>query len=260
MNVFRDITTHRDLLRALIPKDIRVRYKHSVMGFFWALLMPILIVLSGLVVREGYSIWAGRKLQMTDLLSVMIKSVPWAFFVAALRFSTNSLVGNANLVTKIYFPREIFPIASVIANLFDSSIAAAVVTLVAVICGVGASVQLLWLPLIVVAILTLTAGLGLVLSCANLFFRDIKYLVEVALTFGIFFTPVFYEARSFGKWGPVLLLNPLGSLLEGLNDVVVLHRSPNPGWVLYGCAFAAFSLIIGARIFDKAEPLFAERI
>src|SRR5579864_5756699 len=99
-------------------RDIKVRYKQSIMGFLWAILMPILIVLSGVVVRYAYAMASGRQLSVADIASVAIKSVPWAFLVSSIRFSCNSLVSNAGLVTKIYFPKEVFPIASVLACLF----------------------------------------------------------------------------------------------------------------------------------------------
>jgi len=254
------LLARRDLLSALVSKEIKIRYKQSIMGFFWALLMPLLIVCSGFVINEGISTMAGRRVQHAELLSVLVKSVPWAFVVAAIRFGTGSLVGNSNLVTKIYLPGEVFPIAAVLASLFDSSIAAGVVTVILAVEGVGISPQLLWLPVILVGIVTLTIGAAMILSCANLFFRDVKYLVEVALTFGIFFTPVFYEARVFGKWATLLLANPFGSFLEALNAVVVLHRSPDTFWLAYAFVWAITAMLFAFKLFDKAQGLFAERV
>jgi len=106
----------------------------------------------------------------------------------------------------------------------------------------------------------LTVGLGMFLSCANLFFRDVKYIVEVILTFGIFFTPVFYEAKLFGKWENVLLMNPIGSILEAINDVVVLHQPPNLYWVGYSAIWAVGGLFAAWTIFHKSEFSFAENI
>jgi lipopolysaccharide transport system permease protein len=249
-----------DLLLMLTWRDIKIRYKQSIMGFAWAILMPVLIVGSGLIVMVAFSTLSGKAINKADVLSVAVKAVPWAFFVGAIRFATNSLVMNKELVTKIYFPREILPLASVLASLFDFAVAGGVLVLILIFSGIGASLQLLWVPMIIVLLLVLSVGLSILLACANLFFRDVKYLVEVVLTYGIFFTPVFYSASTLGKWGPILLLNPVGPLLEGLRDTIVLHKAPDIRWLLYSAVWAFMSLLISWKIFQGAEPLFAESI
>jgi len=250
---------YRDLLITLTMKEIRVRYKQSVMGFLWAILMPLLIVSAGTIARHALSVVSGGVMS-ASVVPVLVKSAPWAFFLSSLRFSTDSLVKNSNLVTKIYFPREVVPYAAVLAALFDFALAGGVVIVALIIANVGVSVHLLWVPVILFILVLLTAGLALLASCANLFFRDVKYLVEVFLTFGIFFTPVFFEARTFPKWTHVILLNPIGSLLEALNDVVVLHRSPDFLWLAYASAWAIGLFLLSTVIFRKTEPLFAEKI
>jgi len=251
---------YRELLYMLTWKEIRVRYKQSVMGFLWAIFMPMLIVGAGIIMKIGFSFSSGRHINMTDVVSVSVKGVAWAFFVGAVRFGANSLIANNNLVTKIYFPREILPIASVLANLFDFLVAGLFVGGVMVVVRAGASVQLLWLPLLVVVLIMITAGCALLLACANLFFRDVKYIVEVVLTYGILFTPVFYSAQMFGKWAPLLLLNPVGATLEAMNAVVVLHQPPDFLWLGYAILSGVTGLIVSWTIFEKAEPLFAQEI
>jgi len=189
-----------------------------------------------------------------------VKAVPWAFFVASLRFCTSSLIANSNLVTRIYFPKEIFPLAAVGSQLLDLLVASGVLTLVLLVLRVGASVHLLWVPLLLAILIVLAAGLGIFLSAASLFFRDVKYLVEVFLTFAIFFTPVFYEVELFGRWAPLLLLNPVAPLLEGLHATVVEHQPPPLAWVGYSLAVALVVLVGAWTFFKRAEPAFAESI
>ena len=241
-------------------RDIKIRYKQSVMGFAWAVLMPILIIGSGLIVMLAFSTISGNPLRKTDVLSIAIKSVPWAFFVGAIRFATNSLIMNKELVTKIYFPREILPFASVLANLFDFLIAGTVLVCVLLLVHVGASIYLFWVPFLLLLLVLLSAGLALLFACANLFFRDVKYLVEVGLTYGIFFTPVFYSASALGKMGKILLLNPVGPILESLRDVVILQRSPNVYWLAYSTAWAILGTYASWTLFRKTESSFAESI
>lgn len=259
-NMVSELVQYRDLLYMLTWRDIKIRYKQSVMGFLWAILMPMLIVGSGILVRFAFSMNSGQPLRMSDIASVSLKSLPWAFFVSAIKFSTNSLLGNQNLVTKIYFPREVFPFASVLASLFDFAIASGVVILFLVYAQVGVSIQLLWMPLLLLLLIFFTAALGMFLSCANLFYRDVKYLVDVFVTFGIFFTPVFYDARMLGKWAPVVLINPIATILEAMNDVVVLHRHPDYMWLTYAIGWAVLGFLGAWKIFNTAEASFAESI
>lgn len=256
----RDLLQSRDLLLMLTSRDIKIRYKQSVMGFLWAILMPVLVVGSGLIVMIAFSIMSGKPINKVDVLSIAVKSVPWAFFVSAIRFATNSLTANKELVTKIYFPREILPMASVLASLFDFAIAAVVLTLALFVFRVGWSIHSLWTPVLLVLLIVLTAAFSLLLSCANLFFRDVKYLVEVFLTYGIFIAPVFYSATRMGKYGILLLLNPVGPVLESLSNTLVLHRSPDLFWLTYSAIWAFAGLGLAWWIFRKAERTFAESI
>jgi lipopolysaccharide transport system permease protein len=258
--LFKDLVQYRELLLMLTERDIKIRYKQSVMGLAWAVLMPILIVGSGLIVMVAFSAISGKPINKIDVLSVAVKAVPWAFFVGAIRFATNSLIMNKELVTKIYFPREILPLAAILANLFDFAVAGGVLAIVLLFSRIGASIQLLWVPVLLALLILFSAGLGMLLACANLFFRDVKYLVEVILTYGIFFTPVFYSASTLGKWGPLLLLNPVGPILEGLRDTIVVHKAPDLRWFAYAAVWACLGYLVSWKIFQRAERSFAESI
>jgi len=250
----------RELLYALVNRDISIRYKQSIMGILWAILMPILILLSGVVVRYALAVASGKPIQMADIASVAVKSLPWAFFVSAVRFGCNSLSYNVNLVTKVYFPKEIFPVAAVLASLFDCLVAAGGLLIVLLALRVGWSVYLLWIPVLVLSLVILVTGIDLIVSAASLFFRDVKYIVEVILTFGVFFTPVFYEVRMLGRYGKWLLLNPLSPIVDGLASCVARHQSPSVIWVAYSFALGLTALIGGYAFFKHLEPAFAESI
>lgn len=255
-----ELIQYRQLLYTLTWRDIKIKYKQSIMGFFWAIFMPMMIVAAGILVKKAFSILSGNPMDLSQIASVSVKALPWAFFVGSIRFATNSLTANINLVTKIYFPREVFPLSATLANLFDFAVASSVLIIILTIARIGVSIHLFWLPVLLILLILITAGLGMILACANLFFRDVKYIVEVILTFGIFFTPVFYEAEMFGKWAPVLLLNPIGAILEAINDVVVLHHAPNMYWLGYSALWAVLGFLIAWNIFHRAEFAFAENI
>lgn len=259
-SMFREMIQYRNLLWMLTVRDIKIRYKQTVMGFLWAVFMPMLIVFAGLIIKKGFSIVSGKPLDLAELTSVSIKSLPYSFFIASIRFATNSLVGNANLVTKIYFPREVFPVAAVLANLFDFLIASVVLLVILAIAGFHVDYHVIWVPYLVFSLILFTIASGMLLSCANLFFRDVKYIVEVLVTFAIFFTPVFYDASLFGKWAPIILLNPVGAILENINNVVILRQPPDMFWLYYSTLWSLGGLIISWSIFHKLEYLFAENI
>jgi ABC-type polysaccharide/polyol phosphate export permease len=204
--------------------------------------------------------FAGKPLELSQIVTVSVKALPWSFFISSVRFSTNSLVGNTNLVTKIYFPKEIFPFAAVLSNLFDFLIATCVLTVILVFANIGVSVHLLWIPVYLIVLIALAATIGTFLSCANLFFRDVKYIVEVIVTFGIFFTPVFYEVEMFKEWSTLILLNPVAPILEGLNDCIVKHKMPQLPWMAYSAFVALVGFMFSYGFFKRMESSFAERI
>lgn len=258
--MIQELFKYRDLIIMLTLRDIRIRYKQAVMGFLWAIFMPIMAVLAGILIKAAISISSGKPIELNGVASIAVKVLPWTFFISAIKFSVNSLVGNRDLITKIYFPREVFPFASILACLLDFLIASGTLVILLTITKLGISINLLWLPVFLLFLIFFTFGLGMLLATANLFFRDVKYIVEIILMFGIFFTPVFYEAATFGKWKNILLANPMGSILEGINSSVVLHQSPDMFWLCYAGISSILMFLLGLVIFHKAEPYFAESI
>jgi len=256
----QELYKYRELLHELAYRDIKVRYKQSVMGFLWAILMPVLIVMAGVIIRYAYALASGKPLQTADIASVAVKSLPWAFLVSSIRFGCSSLTGNQNLVTKIYFPKEIFPLAAVLASLFDFFVASGALAILLLAIRSGWSFYLLWAPVLIMMMVLLAAGIGMIVSAASLFFRDVKYIVELLLTFGIFFTPVFYEVRMLGNKGKWLMLNPATPILDGLGACVARHQQPELAWLAYSFCFSLAALVGGYAFFKHLEPAFAESI
>lgn len=249
-----------DLLLVLTWRDIIIKYKQSLMGLLWAVLMPAIIVGAGTLVRIAMAKLSGTAVAPADIASISVKALPWAFFVSALRFATNSLTANINLVTKINCPKIAFPISAVLSALFDMAIAILPLMAVLAYVGIGPSAALLWVPVIILILVLLVTGLGLALAAANLFFRDVKYLVEVILTFAIFFTPVIYEASMLGDWEFWVMLNPVAPVLEGLRSAVVLEAAPDIGWLMYSSVVSFLIVLGGWTLFRRLEPAFADRI
>ena len=272
--IVAELRQSRDIVHQLTLRDIRVRYKQAVFGFAWALLLPASVVLAGLAVRLAFAYMSGRQIAINQIAGMALKAVPWGFFVGCLNATTPSLVANKALVTKIYFPREVLPLGALLAQTFDSSIALTLVAVVLPFLGVTASVQILWAPLLLALLWVFALAAGLFLSCANLFFRDVKYLVQVFVTFGIFLTPVLLDAAMFGPKGArFMMLNPVGAVLEGLRLSVVEHhslletvRAPagfvvwQPAYLLYIAVVAFGGLLVSALFFHRSERRFAELV
>jgi ABC-type polysaccharide/polyol phosphate export permease len=260
IELVRQLRRHWDLLYMITWRDIRIRYKQSVMGFFWAILMPVLIVAAGVVVKVGMAQVSGKPLRIADLMTVTLKALPWAFFVGSIRFSSASLLANSRLVAKIAFPRAVFPISAVLSQAFDFAVASVALAALLAAGSVGTSLQLMWVPVLLALLFLLVAGLALLLSAANLFFRDVKYIVDVILTFAIFFTPVFFDVALFGPRGWILMLNPIAPILEGLKAAVIEHRSPDALWTLYSAGVSLALAWVAPAVFLRLEPRFAECI
>ncbi len=274
-----ELVQYRELLWQMILRDLRIRYKQAIMGFGWAIFMPIMIVGAGFLVKYAMAQMSGKPLELDAFAGMTVKALGWAFFIGAVGFATSSLVGNINLVTKIYFPREVFPLSAVLTQAFDSCVGSTAMALfLFLFLRVGVSLQIFWaIPLIILLVL-FTAGMALALSCANVFFRDVKYIVQVILTFGIFFTPVFYEPQFFGPNGCVLMmLNPLSPLLEGLRLAIVEHHNLlapltvtsasgqeilawQPWYLLYSTIWSVLGFLVAWLTFHKLEFIYPEYI
>ena len=268
----------RELLYQLALRDVSIRYKQAVMGFGWAVLIPLLVVFSGVIVRYAMATLSGQALGVADIAGVATKSVPWSFFVGAIGFATGSLVSNMNLVTKVAFPRAVLPISAIAAQAFDSAIALAALSVCLIASGtVRYGLALLWAPFLILLLLAFTLACGLLLSCANLFFRDVKYLVQVFLTFGIFVTPVLFESTFLGPVGSrIMMVNPLAPILEGLRLSItqganllepitaVVGGQPvvvwSPLYLAWGIAASFVGLTLAAVLFQRLQYAFAESI
>jgi len=273
----RELWDYRQLLYQLTLRDIRIRYKQAVMGFAWAFLMPAVVVVAGVIVRYAMARFAGNALEMAEITGVAVKAVPWAYFVGAIGFAVNSLTGNVALVGKVYFPREVLPVSTTLAQTFDSTIGACALALVLPFLGVEYTATMLWIPVLLILLFTLTVATCLFLSCANLFFRDVKYIVRVLTTFGIFFTPIFFEPAMFGsKGGLLMMLNPLAPIVEGLrlsviqghnlaSSLITISGSSeilvwSPWYLVYSAAFCVIFLLGSSLMFHRLEFVFAEYV
>jgi lipopolysaccharide transport system permease protein len=253
-----ELVQYRELLLILTRRDLLVRYKQSMMGFAWAIFVPLtnMIVFTIIFTRV-----APVKTDIPYPLYAYAGLLPWNLFASSLKSSVNSLTSNGTLVTKVYFPREILPFSAILVNLVDFAVGASVLVALMIYYGVGVSSTVLFLPAILIVHLAFTAGMALLLAMGNLFFRDVKYLFEVLLTFWMFATAVVYPVDQVGgTLGKILQLNPMTPIIEGYRAVILRGELPPLVPFATTSVVAVAFLVIGWLVFHRAEFKFAESI
>ncbi len=249
---------YRDLFVQMATRDLLIRYKQTAMGFGWALLMPLLntAIFSVVFMRV-----APVETRVPYPLFAYCGLMAWNFTASALRFSVTSLTSNTSLVTKVYFPRELFPFATVAVSMVDALVAATVLVGMMVYYGVAPSATVLFLPLVVVVQVMLTAGLALLLSMANLFYRDVKYLFDVVLTVWMFASAVVYPVDALGGiTGIVMRANPMTGIIEAYRSVLLYGTLPDPLSFWPAAVVAGLLLPSAWLLFHRLEFQFAENV
>jgi lipopolysaccharide transport system permease protein len=254
----RELWAYRELLLVLTQRDIKVRYKQTVLGVTWAVIQPLLTMIL-------FSIVFGRLAQMpSDGLPypvfVYAGLLPWMFFASALSSSGNSLVGSQNLVSKVYFPRLIIPLSSVGTGLVDFAISSVLLLILMFYYNIGWSINLVAVPFLIIAVIFIALGVGTLLSALTVTYRDFRYVLPFMVQFWMYATPVVYPASMFPeKWQWVLFLNPMAGLIEGFRSAF-LGQAFNWGGIGISMSVAAMILIMGLFYFEKMERRFADII
>jgi lipopolysaccharide transport system permease protein len=253
----RELFEYRELLYFLVWRDIKVRYKQTVLGASWAIIQPFFTMVV-------FSIFFGKLAKVpSDGVPYPIFSfaalVPWTFFAGTLTHTSNSLVGSSNLIKKVYFPRLAIPIATVLSGLVDFAIAFGMLVAMMIWFDVAPTVHALWVPLFLLLALVTALGVGLWLSAMNVQYRDVKYVVPFLTQLWLFATPVAYPSSLLDdKWRAIYALNPMVGVVEGFRWSL-LGTATNPSSIIAVSSVAAVLLLIsGAFYFRRMERTFAD--
>jgi lipopolysaccharide transport system permease protein len=254
-----ELWDYRELLVFLAWRDIKVRYKQTALGAAWAVIQPFFTMVV-------FSIFFGRLAGIpSDGVPYPVFSyaalVPWTFFANGLTQSADSLVGSANLLRKVYFPRLAIPIATVLAGIVDFVIAFAVLVVLMGLYGVTPTANVVWLPAFLALALVTALGVGLWLSALNVQFRDVRYVVPFIVQFWLFATPIAYPSSLLEEpWRTVYGINPMVGVVEGFRWALI-GTSTAPGPVVVVSAAVAVAVLIGgAFYFRRMETTFADRV
>jgi ABC-type polysaccharide/polyol phosphate export permease len=257
--MFREQVEFRELLVQMTARDLLLRYKQTAMGFGWALLTPLLntVIFSIIFMRV-----APLDTPVPYPIFVYCGMLSWNFTASALRFAVTSLTANTNLVTKVYFPREIFPFSAVAVSLVDFLVASTVLVAMMIYYRIPPTSALLLLPLVMAVQAIFTLAISLLLAMANLFYRDVKYLLEVVLTVWMFASAIVYPLESVrgGLLGLGLSLNPMTSIVDAYRHVILYGTAPP---LVSFASVTILSVVLLPAVwllFHRSEFRFAEHI
>jgi len=256
--VVREQIAYRELMFRMTQRDLMLRYKQTMMGVGWAVVMPVVnTAIFSIIFTRVAPLDTGVPYPLFAYSGLLA----WNFFASSLRFAATSLTSNSTLVTKIFFPREVLPISAVMVTLVDTVIGFGVLALMMAYYRTPVTPAILLLPLVVAVEFIFTCAVSLVLAMANLFYRDIKYLLEFVIAIWMFATSVVYPVeRIDGRLGVLLHFNPMVPIVDAFRSVVVGGRVPDLSSFGVVALVSILALAVAWVGFHRAELQFAENI
>ncbi len=256
----RELWLFREVLAAFVVRHVKVRYKQAAVGIGWAILQPV-------IAAALFAVFLGRLVDVPSegspyLLFALAGMVAWNYFSSAAGAAIDSLVTDQALIRKVYFPREVLPLASVAAAVVDFLAALATLLVAAWLYGAAPAVQWLALPLSLLLLVLAAAAFGLGLSAVNVYYRDVRYAVPFLLQIGLFASPVVYSLSAVpeGWREPYAILNPIAAAIDGVRRVVLHHEWPDVTLTAGAFAWTLLLLLAGYTCFKRLERGFSDRI
>ncbi|HOD72746.1 MAG TPA: ABC transporter permease [Deltaproteobacteria bacterium] len=256
---FRELIHYRDLFAFLVIRDIKVKYKQTVLGGLWAIIQPFFLMVV-------FTLFFGKLAKIpSDGIPYPIFNytamIAWTYFAGAINTSSNSIVGSGSLISKVYFPRVIIPLTSVLAGLLDFSLAFIVLLGMMLYYHIYPTIMVLFLPGLVVLMMLTASGVGMLLAALNAKYRDIRYTIPFLVQFWMFATPIVYPASMVPeRYRMIYALNPMTGVVEGFRSVL-LGRTSFPGeMVLLSAVISLGLFVLGLTYFKQVERYFADVI
>ena len=258
---WRDLWRYRELLYFLAWRDVKVRYKQTVVGAAWVLLRPLLMML---VLTLVFNRIAGLGTDQVTPYALMVLAglLPWQFFASALAESGNSLVGNSQLISKVYFPRLLVPFSSVLGGLVDFTVTLLLLVPLMAWYGHWPGLEALFMPLFLILGLVIALGSGVALAALNVRYRDVRFVIPFIVQFGLYVSPVGFRVDLVpGAWRWLYELNPMVGVIEGFRWSLLGEGQPPPvSALLSSVSIGLVLLVVGIRYFRRVEKTFADVI
>jgi lipopolysaccharide transport system permease protein len=255
----REVWNYRELLYFFVWRDVKIRYKQTAIGVLWVVLQPVLNMLV-------FTLFFGRLAKLpSDGLPYPVfyfaALVPWTYFAYALQMTTNVVVDNQQVITKVYFPRLILPISAVLSGLVDFCIGFGVLAIFTAAYGIRPTVAALWLPVLLLLAVLTALGVGLWMSALNALYRDVRYVVPFLVSFWMFASPVAYPSSLVpAKWRWLYGLNPMAGVIDGFRWAIT-GRGHAPGLLLLASSGAVAVVLVGGLFFfNRMESTVADRV
>ena len=256
---FKELVKYRELLFGLVVRDIKVRYKQSLLGIAWAMFTPLAMMLIFTFVFSRIALISTGEIPYP--IFAYCGLLPWTFFSGSLLTATVSLVSNRSLVTKIYFPREVFPIAAILSRFVDFCIASSILFGLMIYFRISFHWTIFLSPLVLMIQVLFMAGLAFFLSMGHLFYRDVKYILDAIIMLWMFATSVIYPIKvSSPTLQRILMLNPMTPIIDSYRSLILEGKIPDIVTLSLPTGIAVAFFIIGWIWFHRSEYLFAEII
>lgn len=257
MNVFSRLYQYRELLKSNVKKDIRGKYKGSFLGVLWSFINPLLTVLVYAIVFP----YILRVKQENYLIFLIVGVLPWTFVTNVVITGTRSVLDNAEIIKKVYFPREILPISVATSGLVNFIISCLIIIVFVVFSGIGLSKYMLLLPVIAIIQYLLLLGIIFITSGINIYMRDLEYIINFFLNMLFYATPIIYSVEMFPeKFRWILQVNPLANIITEYRDIIFYKQMPNIPILIGTATFSILLVIVGYIVFRKVEKGFAEEV
>lgn len=253
----KELYAYREMIFSLVRKDLRGRYKGSVLGFLWTFINPLFQLI---IYTIAFSFILPSAIEKYYLY-LFVALIPWIFFSSSLQGGANSVMASQNLVTKIYFPREILPVSYVTSCFVNMLLTFIIIFLVVAVSGVGLNLwAVLCLPVIMLIEYMIALGLALLFSAVTVFFRDMEHILSIVTMAWIYMTPVLYpiETISDPEVQKLFYLNPMTSVIIAYRDILYYAKVPDFSTLLIALFFGVMSLILGELVFSRLKKRFAE--
>jgi ABC-type polysaccharide/polyol phosphate export permease len=256
---FKGMWRAREITRSLAEGDIRTRYKQAVLGFSWALLNPLVLMIAFTVLlpRVANIDTQGAPPSLFSYMGL----IPWTFFSGALSNAVNSIVGNINLINKVPCPREVFPLAGVVESAFDASLSLLTLCLLFAITAYPPKITTLWVPVITIVLIAFVVACSILLAVLVVYVRDLRSALPLALQFGIFVTPVAFGFEQFvpEQWRAVYsIVNPLGPIIDSYRRTVLFGQGPDFLYLSLAALSSGALLFGGYWLFKRVESGIAD--
>lgn len=259
-NYWQDLWRYRELFYILSWRDIKVRYKQTVIGAAWGILRPLLTMIVFTVVFSRIAHLPSEGAAPYAIL-VYAAMLPWQFFANALSEASNSLIGNANLITKVYFPRLIIPASSVITSFVDFAISFALLFVLMAYYRYAPSWNIIFLPGFILLAFFTAFGIGLYLTALNVKYRDFRYIIPFIVQFGLYISPVGFSSNVVpDQWRWLYNLNPMVGVIDGFRWCILGETALNSSSILAAVCISILFTWIGIRYFRRMEKGFADVI